>query len=263
MKRVVLVRRADAEAAERSAALRRAGYDVAVEPFDGPAALKRLGARPPAAVVVDLTRAPSHGRDAALAIRAAKATRRVPLVLAGGEAEVVEKARAVLPDAVFTGWGGVKGALRRAIARPPERVAAPSSLLAGYSGTPLPKKLGIRPGSEVALLGAPEGFERALGDLPDGAVLTRKPRERADLVLWFVRSRAELASGIRRVSSLAGRGGVWIVWPKKASGVVSDLREAVVREIGLASGLVDYKICSVDPTWSGLRFARRASRRGG
>jgi hypothetical protein len=127
----------------------------------------------------------------------------------------------------------------------------------GYAGTPLPKKLGIRASSVVALVGAPDGFEETLGELPEGVVLRRQLRGQPDVTLWFTRSRKDLDQGIERMGAFAEGGGLWIVWPKKSSGVTTNVSQGVVREVGLAAGLVDYKVCSIDETWSGLRFTRR------
>jgi hypothetical protein len=137
---------------------------------------------------------------------------------------------------------------------------APESKPAGYSGTPLPKKLGIREGSVVALLGAPPGFERTLGALPAGVTLTRAARARAVLTLWFVTRRADL---VRRAAAMAVRSeesGLWIIWPKQSSALAGDVTESAVRDAGLAAGMVDFKVCAVDATWSGLRFSRRKPR---
>lgn len=128
---------------------------------------------------------------------------------------------------------------------------------AGYSGTPLPKKLGIKEGSAVALIAAPRGFRKTLGKLPAGVRLRAQPDSRCTLTLWFTRSRAELERSMRKAVALAAQGTVWIIWPKMTSGMATDLKEGVVREAGLAAGLVDYKVCAVDATWSGLAFARR------
>ena len=129
--------------------------------------------------------------------------------------------------------------------------------MAGYSGTPLAKKLGIRSGARVALVRAPEGFERALEPMPDGARLRQQ-----DVVLFFATRLAELE---RRFDPLAraicSAGGLWIAWPKKTAGVATDLRENLVRDVGLAHGLVDNKVCAVDDTWSGLRFVYRLADR--
>lgn len=138
-----------------------------------------------------------------------------------------------------------------------ESPAVPGAM-AGYSGTPLPKKLGIRPGDRVVLSGAPRGFAGTLGELPEGARTTPRMSAGAAVILLFVRSKAQLHARLPRAEAALAEGGkLWIVWPKKASGVPSDLSEAVVRAAGLARGLVDYKIAAVDATWSGLCFARR------
>lgn len=129
---------------------------------------------------------------------------------------------------------------------------------AGYSGTPLPKKLGIKPGTTVLLVGAPRGWEPTLGELPEDVVVRRGSIAKADMILWFTSSAKELRAGVRKAARSFG-GGLWIAWPKKASGVATDLSEDVVRTTGLAAGLVDFKVCAIDATWSGLRFARAKS----
>jgi hypothetical protein len=187
-----------------------------------------------------------------------RATRCVPLVFAGGDPEKVARVRQHLPDATYTGWNRIRSTMKRAIKQRPSDPIVPGSGLAGYAGTPLPKKLGVRAGSVVALVGAAAGFESVLGTLPTGAVVKRTTRGQCDLVIWFVRSRSDLERGVKRLGSAAGSGGLWILWPKKASGVASDLSQTVVRAVGLGAGLVDYKVCSVDETWSGLRFAKRS-----
>jgi hypothetical protein len=138
---------------------------------------------------------------------------------------------------------------------------------AGYSGTPLPRKLGIKAESRVLLSGAPDGF--AL-DVPAGATVHRRPAggEPYDVVLLFTAAAGDLR---RRFPPLARRltpaGGLWVCWPKRtargAARLDSDVDENVVRGTGLAAGLVDNKVCAVDETWSGLRFVvRRADRPG-
>jgi len=132
-----------------------------------------------------------------------------------------------------------------------------AGVTAGYSGTPLVKKLGIKAGFTVALLDEPPDFRLLLEDLPEKVQFNEDLESPCDLVLWFVRSLIELEAGISQVSQKPGRSGVWIIWPKKASGVQTDLREADVRSAGLAYGLVDYKVSAIDSTWSGLKFTRR------
>ncbi len=128
----------------------------------------------------------------------------------------------------------------------------------GYSGTPLVKKLGIKSGMTVALVGAPEQFEKLLKGLPKDVKLVRGGTAAVELVMWWPASAKDLAARVKKIDArLAPAGSVWIAWAKKASGVKTDLSDSVVRETGLANGLVDYKVCAIDETWSGLKFARR------
>jgi hypothetical protein len=138
------------------------------------------------------------------------------------------------------------------------------AMAAGYSGTPLVKKLGIREGASVALLRAPEGLDALLGPLPAGARVRRDLRGSApiDVVLLFTRARDDLEERFGRARDrIAKNGALWVCWPKKSSGVTTDLTEDVARAIGLAAGLVDNKVCAVDETWSGLRFVWRKTDR--
>ena len=260
MRRVHLFHWNEAEAQERAARLEDAGFRVEFTASSGAGGYRALRDDPPDAVVIDLGRLPSPSRSIARSIRESKATRGIPIVFVGGAAEKVEAARKFLPDAVYAGWDGVARSVREAIASPPEAPVVPSTGPDGYSGTPLPKKLGIRAGAVVLLLDAPEGLEATLGKLPEGASLRRRAGRSCDLALWFVRSRKELEGRFERTAKAAGEAGIWIAWPKKTSGVATDLTEDVVRERGLARGLVDIKVCAIDATWSGLRFARRAAR---
>jgi hypothetical protein len=135
--------------------------------------------------------------------------------------------------------------------------------MAGYSGTPLPRKLGIKPGHRVLALGAPEGFAGGtLGELPDGSALRTTARGKADVIVSFHDRRAELARRMPRLRELMEpAAGLWIAWPKRASGVPTDLTEDVVRELALENRLVDNKVCAIDDTWSGLRLVIRLSDR--
>ena len=254
--RVRLIHWKPAEAAEKAEILRSAGYDVSGEALS-PASFQKMREDPPDAVVIDLSRIPSQGRDVGLGIRKFKNTRRVPLVFVGGDTDKVERIRQLLPDAVYTAWDRILDELEEAIAHPPEAPVVPSSTMAGYEGAPLPKKLGIKPGAVVYLIDAPVGFEKSIDNLPERVSFVRNIPERNDLAIWFVKSQKDLEGRIDQVKTPVGKGGLWIAWPKKASGVTSDLSQTVVRKIGLASGLVDYKVCSIDKTWSGLKFALR------
>jgi hypothetical protein len=133
--------------------------------------------------------------------------------------------------------------------------------VAGYSGTPLTRKLGIGEDARLAVLGAPNGFVDALV-LPSGVTLRTQARGRLDVLVFFVTRRAELTRRFPAMHRcLDPDGGLWIAWPKRSSGVATDLSENPIRDIGLANGLVDNKVCAIDDIWSGLRFVHRLADR--
>jgi len=130
---------------------------------------------------------------------------------------------------------------------------------AGYTGTPLPQKLGIKPGHRLALLGAPDGFEL---ELPDGVSVRRRAGGKADVIVSFHTSRAQLEARLPALRAMMEpAAGLWIAWPKRASKVATDITEDVLREIALPTGLVDNKVCAVDDRWSGLRLVIRREHR--
>ena len=132
----------------------------------------------------------------------------------------------------------------------------------GYSGTPLAQKLGIKPGQKVATTGAPSGYRKLLAPLPKGVSFTTEITTGAPFVHLFVKERKVLEKELKRLRRLLADGGVlWISWPKKSSGVATDITEDVIREVCLPLGFVDVKVCAVDETWSGLKLMiRRANR---
>ena len=255
--RVQLIHWNAEEAKERAQRLAAAGYEVDHELSGGSAFVREMGQNPPAAVVIDLVRLPSQGRDLALLLRKTKATRHVPLVFLGGAPEKVARIKELLPDATYASWERIGDAVAEAIANPPVDPVTPESQFAAYAGKPLVEKLGIGADSVVGLLSAPPDFRKTLGDLPEGTQVREGASGDCDLFLWFARSRAELEEGVQQMVDLAAQGPVWIAWPKRASRMASDLTQQQVREVGLAADLVDYKICSIDKTWSGLLFTRR------
>ena len=134
--------------------------------------------------------------------------------------------------------------------------------MAGYSGTPLPRKLGIKPGATLAIEDAPPGFDATLGDLPDGVRHATDDEAGVDVLVAFHVSRDALESAFTaQARRITADGGYWIVWPKRSSGVPTDITEDVLREVLLPTGLVDNKVCAIDDTWSGLRFVVRKERR--
>jgi len=132
----------------------------------------------------------------------------------------------------------------------------------GYSGTPLPQKLGIKPESRVSLLDAPPEVRAELSRALAACENVSDEKIALDFAMIFTKSKAELAKEFKRIGKqLAPAGMLWASWPKKSSGVVTDLDENKVREIGLAAGLVDVKVCAVTEVWSGLKFVRRVKDR--
>lgn len=236
MKTIRLIHWNEDEGLERREQLEAFGFDAAFDFGDGVAGLRLIRSSPPDAVVIDLTRMPSQGREVAHAVRRSKATRHLRIVFVGGESEKVERTRLLLPDAVYTTWGRIKTALPKAIANPPHAPLVPNHDAAW--GKPTVAKLGVKP-------------------WPPKVTLTARPEPDADLFLCFAKSRHELHAQLLNVGTVAKRQTLWLSWPKKASNVKSDLNGNIVRETGLRAGWVDFKVCSLDATWSSLAFKRR------
>jgi hypothetical protein len=256
MRRVRLIHQNHVEATERAKGLRAAGHNLAVVVPQGLKFLRDVRRDPPDAIIIDVERLPSVGRDIGIALRMSKSTRHLPMVFAGGTPEKVASVRVLLPDAAYASWLKIGRELKHAIARRMIDPVVPRSIFDPYLATPLPKKLGIKKNWSVALLDAPDGFSKSLGRLPEGVTLHERS-DNCDLTMWFVRSTKELNRGIKKIAAEVGRGLIWIAWPKKTSATVSDLSQVSVRGAGLAIGLVDFKVCAIDATWSGLLFKRR------
>jgi len=130
--------------------------------------------------------------------------------------------------------------------------------MAGYSGTPLPQKLGIKPHTRIAILAAPRGYRATLGKLPAGVTVLTAARGTLPLIQFFTTSRRALETRFAGlVRALSPNGALWVSWPKKSAGVATDVTEDVVRAVALPGGLVDVKVCAVDETWSALKLVRR------
>lgn len=258
--RVHLVHWDAVEAQERLAALTVLGHDTIYLPgVSGTPLMRALRAGAPDCFLIDLERRPSHGREVGAALAASPATRHRPIVCAGGDADAVSRMRAIVPHAIFSPWPRLRAALARAqrtqgAARSPAPSPRREPLFATRT---LAQKLGIGASEEVAVVGAPPGFSDLLGPLPGGARLTATARASARRFVWFVTSRRELDQALGRVTALMTTQVAWIAWPKTRAGRRSEVNGNDIREAGLAAGLVDFKVCSMDATWSGLAFTRR------
>jgi hypothetical protein len=134
--------------------------------------------------------------------------------------------------------------------------------MAGYSGTPLPQKLGIKPGLTVVTINAPTNYRRLLGTIPEGVTFSDRLKPDSSLVHIFIKKRSELANSLPILrKKITDTGTVWVSWPKKSSGVATDVTEDVVRAVALPLGFVDVKVCTIDETWSGLKLMVRRENR--
>lgn len=261
MSRILLIHWNSEEVVERARQLEDAGHVVIPSAEFGPHDMKGISDHSPDAIVIDLSRLPSHGRDVAIHLRRQKATRNIPLLFLEGDPEKIAGIRDLLPDAGYSDWKHITRGLEDTIRNAPSEPVVPG-IFDSYEGTPLPKKLGIKDGSIVTLLGAPGTFEATLGALPESVRIRKQARSESDIILLFVRSLAELRKRFPAAEKILKQGGrLWIVWPKKTSDQRSDLTQNVVREFGLGTGLVDFKICAIDTTWSGLCFTQRRNKR--
>jgi hypothetical protein len=209
----------------------------------------------PDAVVIDLSRLPSHGREVACSLRNAKYSRRIPIVFVGGAPEKVEAIRQLLPDAVFTtvkrAAAGIKAAAKRRSSDP----VIPPPIMERYGARTTAQKLGIKEKMTVAVFNAPRDYVAVLGELPADAGLTEDPEDVHPLTLWFVRDPREYRAALPAMRRVAARSRLWVIWRKATAG--GELTDKLVREWANERGLVDYKICAVGKGWSGMLFAVR------
>ncbi|MEZ5399080.1 MAG: hypothetical protein R2729_05375 [Bryobacteraceae bacterium] len=244
------------EAEEHAACLRAGGFEVLASSPQTPDDIRALRANPPAAYVISLDRMPSNGRYLGMSIRQRKALRTVPILFVGGAPEKVDPVRKLLPDATFTDWPGLPDAIRRAVASPPLARPAAPPVMAAYAARPLIAKLGIAEGTRVGLLGPPPGIGETLGDLPPGAHLAEWEGGRCNILFWFTRTLAEVEAEADWILARIGDAKLWIFWPKRSSGISSDVTPARLTAIARPLGWSTYKTLSFDATWSGMVFSR-------
>lgn len=238
------------EAGPLVTALQAAGHSV--ELHQRMASYREVRANPPDAIVIDVSRLPSQGRELAIFFRASKATRHVPIVFAGGEGEKLERVKKLLPDAAYTTTARVRGAVKAALAKPVVNPVTPKQMMQRYGDRSTAQKLGIGQGARVAVVDPPPDYAQAIGALPDGAWLQEDSTGECAITLWFVHAVPEFHAALSRMRQIAARSRLWILWRKnKRDGLDGNL----IRRGANAVGLVDYKICSVNDTWSGMAFA--------
>jgi hypothetical protein len=251
-----LVHSNEIDGPKRVAELASAGYRVHYRQWSN-REIVQAKAELPAAVLVDLSRTPSRGRDIAIAMRSHRVMLAVPFVVLGGSVETTAALREFLPDAIEAEWKRVAAVLRRAIGKPPSG-ARLLSVFAAYEKSSLAKKLGIKAKSIVAMQGAPRGFRGTLGEIPPGAKLVTATGEvPRDLTLWFVNSLDQLEGHIASMKQHAKSGALWVFWRKSPLANGSRMTLPVVRKTALDAGLMDFKVIRVDDNWAGMRFTLR------
>lgn len=246
-KRVVLYHWKAEEAKPLIRLLRDVGYTVHHD--QEPRAFSKLREIDPIAVVIDLTRMPSHGHYVATGIRAVKSVRHIPIVFVDGAAEKVAKIQAILPDAIYTQREKLSAALKKV--KPLDEPVEVKRLLS-YENRTTAQKMGIREGMRVAVYDPPLGYLKLLGAAPEGVEFEEEPNETLRITLWFVRDSDVYLTGLRAMRAKAAKTLLWVIYPKGKAG--GELTQFVVREGALAVGLVDYKICSVSEVWTAMAF---------
>jgi CheY-like chemotaxis protein len=237
--------------------LRQAGYQVDYEENPDYHIAPAIRREQPAAVVIDLSRLPSHGREVAVYLRGSKATRHVPIVFVNGLAEKVAAVREKLPDAVYTTEARLLRDLRRTIQKAPPAPVVPPQMMERYGTRTAAQKLGIAAHTKVALFDPPRDYVKVLGELPEGVSLDEDAAAGCAVTLWFVRDAAPYQAALPDMRELAAGSKLWILWRKQSAGKPAGITSQVIRESAIALGLVDYKVCAVNETWSALAFARK------
>jgi Protein of unknown function (DUF3052) len=244
-----------AEAEPLIAKLRSAGYEAMYRRETQSPSIREIRDAAPVAIVIDLSRMPSHGRYVAAWVRGSKSIRHIPIVFVDGDPAKVEVIRREIPDAVYTTQARLAAALKRV--KPVSDPIVPKQMMETDPSRTAAQKLGIREGAVVGLIDPPADYKKVLGKLPTGVVLEENPDRVCAVTLWFVHEPGEFEAALAARRALAAHSRLWVLWQK---GRRDGLNGNFVRQGALAMGLVDYKICSVDGVWSGMVFAVKKAR---
>jgi hypothetical protein len=243
------------EAAPIADTLRRAGFEVDYDAKFSPGLFRAVRDAPPDALVIDLSRLPSHGREIATVVRGNKRTRQIPLLFLDGAPDKVDIVRQKLPDASYCERPRLVAALRKCIRERPENPVVPEQMMDRYAGRTTAQKLGIAAGSTVAVINAPRDYSRVIGVVPEGVEFAEESPEGCAVTIWFVEEPEAYLAALPRIRKAAATSKMWVAWPKKAARKDSPLNENLINDMALETGLVDYKVCSINQTWSGLCLA--------
>jgi len=245
--RVLVIHREPAEAAALAGRLRDRGIDAHPYLSLGTRGFREVRGNPPEAILIDLTRLPSYGKAMGVMLRENKSLGSIPLVFVTGDPAKTGIVKRVLPDATYAQWCDVHAAIERAIARP-RAVKAPRMPQRSVA-----QKLGIGAGTTLALCNPPPGYTL---ELPEG--VSSGKADEAGVVMFWARTEAALDRELPRLAKIMTKGRrVWLLWPKRTSGVETNLTMPRVRELANGYGLTDYKVCAVDQTWSAMAVGPR------
>jgi CheY-like chemotaxis protein len=236
-------------------ALAGAGFQVDFDDSTAPEILRALRAVPTDAVVIDLSRLPSHGREMAVALRGSRHTRQIPILFVDGAPEKVAAVRQMLPDAGYCERSKMAAALRKCIRQAPVNPVAPTQMMDRYAGRTAAQKLGVAAGSRVAVINAPRDYARVMGALPENVEFDEESWKGCAVTLWFVEEPDALLSALPGMKRAAAVSKLWVAWPKKTARKDSPVNEGMIRDAAIGCGLVDYKVCSINEKWSGLCLA--------
>ena len=255
MRRIRLIHWKPEEASPIAETLKGAGFEVDYDGKIAPEILRAVRLSPPDAVVIDLSRLPSYGREVAIALRGNKSTRHIPILFLDGAPEKVAIVQQKLPDAAYCERARLVAGLRECIKEGPRSPVVPLQMMERYSSRTTAQKLGIAAGMKVAVIDAPRDYARVIGALPDDVEFDEESWNGCAVTLWFVEEPEAFLSALQKMRRAAAVSKLWVAWPKKAARKDCLLNETMIRETAIGSGLVDYKICSLNETWSGLCFA--------
>jgi len=247
----------DAEEARTLVELcRRAGYHIDYDSGGGPVVVKATRNAPvPDAIVIDLTRLASHGREVGVALRNYKGLRATPIVFVDGEEMKVEKTRERVPDVYFCSRGQLLRTLKKAIREAGSKPPAPATgMMELYRSRFTFQKLGVQSGMSLGVVDPPRDYLAALGEMPEGVEIVENPDSPQPVTVWFVHELDPYLDALRRMRAIADRTKLWIAWRK---GAKNGITQNSVREFAREFGLVDYKICAIDGHWSGMLFTRK------
>jgi CheY-like chemotaxis protein len=235
---------------------RSAGYQVDYDSGGGQAVMKAARSAPaPDAIIIDLTRLASHGREVGVALRNYKTLRATPIVFVDGDEVKVEKTRERVPDAYFCLRGQLLRTLKKAIQEAGTRSVVPAKpMMELYRSRFTFQKLGVQPGMSLGVVDPPRDYLAALGEMPEGVEIVENPDSPQPVTVWFVHELDPYLDSLRRMRAMADRTKLWIAWRK---GAKNGITQNSVRESAREFGLVDYKICAIDGHWSGMLFTRK------